>query len=330
MQKSANHNYSPLPEAFLEKTGHLWPASSRLSSFCGDKINLCSNSDDDFDVPEKKTMFSCTSPNEFELEVKKQDANCHELPGSARNLQSKISDGYETVNTSASRVFVSPSKQTSEKSGIVIHIDSEPDSPAKNTRSKHARGNSPGPKETIREADDLVISDLQLGQIFRTLCSRTVRTALKKYTSNSKGFDISTLPNTDLSDTSKGRRLVMGCSLGGKSKKKNIQILKTGNLQALCGEKSKAKAKDSIKIPRKTSSLKVGCCWRIVVKSLPEKQYCQVKELVDIHFNGCSPSPQQHAAVRARRGDTLMHITLPLAVTLRVLFHSHTKSLFNP
>ena len=134
----------------------------------------------------------------------------------------------------------------------------------------------------------------------------------------------STLPNTILSDTSKGRRLVMGCSLGGKSKK-NIQILKTGNLQALCGEKSKAKAKDSVKIPRKTSSLKVGCCWRIVVKSLPEKQYCQVKELVDIHSNGCSPSPQQHAAVRARRGDTLMHIPLPLAVTLRVLFHSHTK-----
>jgi len=48
-------------------------------------------------------------------------------------------------------------------------------------------------------------------------------------------------------------------------------------------------------------------------------------ERVDIHFNGCSPSPQQHAAVRARRGDTLMHIPLPLAVTLRVLFHSHTK-----
>ena len=211
MQNSANHNYSPLPGAFLEKTGHLWPASSRLSSFCADKINLCSNSDDDFDVPEKKTMFSCTSPDEFELEVKKQDANCHELPGSARNFQSKISDEYETVNTSASRVFVSPSKQTSEKSpcGIVIHIDSEPDSPARNTRFKHARGKSPGPKETISEPDDLVVSDLQLGQIFRTLCLRTVRTALKKYTSNSKGFDISTLPNTDLSDTSKGRRLVV-------------------------------------------------------------------------------------------------------------------------
>ena len=133
------------------------------------------------------------------------------MPGSARNLQSKISDEYETVNTSASRLFVSPIKQTSEKSpcGIVIHIDSEPDSPARNTRFKHTRGKSPGPKETISEPDDLVVSDLQLGQIFRTLCLRTVRTALKKYTSNSKGFDISTLPNTDLSDTSKGRRLVV-------------------------------------------------------------------------------------------------------------------------
>ena len=181
MLKPANNNYSPLPEAFLEKTGHLWPASSRLSSFCGDKINLCSNSDDAFDVPEKKTMFLCRSPDEFELEVQKQDEKCHKLPGSARNFQSKIRDEYETVKTSASRVFVSPSKQMSEKSpcGIVIHIDSEPDSPTKNTRSKHARGNSPGPKETIREADDLVISDLQLGQIFRTLCLRTVRTALK-------------------------------------------------------------------------------------------------------------------------------------------------------
>ena len=191
------------------------------------------------------------------------------------------------------------------------------DSPANNTRSKCD--------------SKLVITELSEGQIFHTNKLGEVRAALKAFTSFSQGFEIGTLSSSDLSDTSRGRRLVMGCSRGGQSKKKK-NILRTGNPKALCYENPKPSICENStdlsacdRKARQSSSLKCGCEWKIVVKYLPEKGYCQVKEFFDTHTNGCSPSPIQQAAVRARRGDNLAHISVPLAVTLRALFRSHTK-----
>ena len=73
---------------------------------------------------------------------------------------------------------------------------------------------------------------------------------------------------------------------------------------------------------RASSSLKCGCEWEITVKYDSE---CFVKKLVAVHTNGCNPSPAQTAAVRARWGNTLVHIILALAVTFRVLLHSRAK-----
>ena len=127
----------------------------------------------------------------------------------------------------------------------------------------------------------------------------------------------------------------MKCSLAGKSRKQAM-VEKTKNPLASCGMKSRSKKqldqcsdssshKPTLIAPRKTSSLKVDCNWEVVIKMDPEAGHCFVKKLVDIHTNGCDPSPMQNAAVRARKGQTMISIPLPLAVTLRVLFNSRTK-----
>ena len=192
------------------------------------------------------------------------------------------------------------------------------DSPSQRTRSK-----GPSPAGTPTEPSILAINSVFLGQIFQTRSLKKVRAALHKYADKS-GFTLGTSNKTDLSDTVKGRRLVMTCSLGGQSRKQKA-VASTGDASALFKKKSKTEMKASEPKGRASSSLKCGCEWEITVKYDPESQHCFVKKLLAVHTNGCNPSPAQTAAVRARRGNTLAHIPLALAVTLRVLLHSRTK-----
>ena len=118
------------------------------------------------------------------------------------------------------------------------------DSPFQNTRSKAQNRSSltltSTQNQTTGVEAELVINELVEGQVFQTTSLHKVRDALKKYTSSMKCFEIGTSSKSDLSDKANGRRLVMACSLGGKSRKQS-QIEKTRNPVAACGLKTQSK-----------------------------------------------------------------------------------------
>jgi len=83
---------------------------------------------------------------------------------------------------------------------------------------------------------DLTITELYLSQRFQTQNLHKVRDALKIFTRTVRSFEVGTSKKTDLSDSIKGRRLVMRCSLGGQSLKQ-IAVAKTQTQSVTCGKK---------------------------------------------------------------------------------------------
>ena len=87
---------------------------------------------------------------------------------------------------------------------------------------------------------DLTITELYLSQRFQTQNLHKVRDALKIFTRTVRSFKVGTSKKTDLSDSIKGRQLVMRCSLGGQSLKQ-IAVAKTQTQSVTCGKKYQGK-----------------------------------------------------------------------------------------
>ena len=383
MQNSANPISSSLSGAFLESSGHLWPASSRLSA--GEQVTIAS--DDEFEsaiaLQQLKTSTNqslqnsaCTQlsePNTLVSTPKKQPRKINqkmlqvgnEILDLSKSPPDKPDSPFENTRSRSKQMQpktssvqksnnASPSKNCSTS---LLDLTSSPNNqlasskyrqPSEHSPNTRSRSKQVHPQENITSLDtsetlssensngnhveqDLTITELYLSQRFQTQNLHKVRDALKIFTRTVRSFEVGTSKKTDLSDSIKGRRLVMRCSLGGQSLKQ-IAVAKTQTQSVTCGKKYQGKLSKpdwnntmQYVVPRKSSSLKVDCAWEVTVKFDPLAGDCYVKKLVDEHTNGCNPSPVQHAAVRARTGQTYLNIPLALAVTLRVLFQSRTK-----
>lgn len=229
--------------------------------------------------------------------------------------------------------FVAPSKQ-STRTDSFGQISSSVDKGSQKTQTNEDESlkNFPPPTTigNIQSTKPFVIERLFDGAVFHTNDLKEVRQGLKEYATKN-GFEIGTSNKTDIADKPGCRRLVMLCSLGDASQKKKALLAecnKTANrenfikddlFQAVNGNIVK-QAKT-----RKSSSLKCGCDWAVTVRYFPEEACCRVTKYSADHTNGCRITPAQHAAVRARRGDTYKTIPLALAVTLRCLLRSRAK-----
>ena len=125
----------------------------------------------------------------------------------------------------------SPENNQEKKSANGTNLHSPPVSPTAHLKCVDS------PSQRTRSKGILAINSVFLGQIFQTRSLKKVRAALHKYADKS-GFTLGTSNKTDLSDTVKGRRLVMTCSLGGQSRKQKA-VASTGDASALFKKKSK-------------------------------------------------------------------------------------------
>ena len=120
--------------------------------------------------------------------------------------RAKVVDQNGTTSTPQKKVDTS----------VSAYCQDSQDSPFQNTRSKQYSQS----RAVVHEEETLVIKSVYLNQSFKTVSLQKVRSALKKYASNN-GFELGTCNKTDLSETKKGMRLVMKCTLGGQSLKQS-------------------------------------------------------------------------------------------------------------